>query len=292
MTDRNNSIAPSPLAAGNPAVGIQRFFSQEIGADSQSSGGQEDDVQTAAIGAIDLQQCESVASVAADVEAFTRAWIGRIRRLIHRSSQLIERESLLAGAISRLDQQKAEWSKRTAVKEEGLRDQSKRLTEAWLEVEAQRRKAIQGARVAATGTGKSGAGPVIATPVHGNQTSQQPVVTPAAGAPNPTAPGPGAHVAHDPVMPQSPAGPVHGAAAPTINMNVPVCGNARPVGGPLPAAGPMMSVGNTPVVSGRPAPNTTESGDQEAFEQAEALKRQRIEEFKRMQRAIRSSQNK
>ncbi|MEL6106624.1 MAG: hypothetical protein AAFU85_11325, partial [Planctomycetota bacterium] len=81
---------------------------------------------------------DSLNTIVQDVEQFARDWIGRVRRILQRSSQLIERESLLAGAIAKLDQQKSDWMKRTREKEAALLEQSKMLSEAWLDVEAQR----------------------------------------------------------------------------------------------------------------------------------------------------------
>ncbi|WP_372897174.1 hypothetical protein [Stieleria sp.] len=278
MTDRNDMIAPLPLGGGSdsPGTGVPPV-----------------------IAPLDGSQAEAIGSIVFDVEHFARGWIGRIRRLIHRSSQLIERESLLAGAISRLDQQKTEWSKRTAAKEEGLRDQSKRLTEAWLEVESERRKAIQGARAAATVANKSAIGPVVPSVPAGVSTGTMPT---AAGLPQPTGAGPlpiapAAEPPRDPNLP-SPAAIQRQmpAAPPSVNVNVPVCGpnTAPPADGR--GGSPVMPVGNAPILPGQPASgyqgaSTQDRDQQAALEHAEAARQQKIEEFKRMQRAIRSNRS-
>ena len=276
---------------------------------------------------ISAAEQEAIGSIVSDVEEFARGWIGRLRRLIHRSSQLIERESLLAGAIARLDQQKAEWNKRTAAKEAGLRDQSKRLTEAWLEVEAERRKAIQGARAAASASTKPGGGPIVATPI------APATGTPVTGVPHPiaaaantnvpvAAPAPIAATQNCPAdatavatkanalpQPAPQAGKLAGghhsggpvpanhvaagdnsanqmpAAPPQVNVNV-------PVGGSVPASAPMPPMAITPIPPGGNTSTGEIPGEDEAFQQAEAATRQKIEEFKRMQRAIRSNRHK
>ncbi|MDV6028592.1 MAG: hypothetical protein F9B45_00475 [Phycisphaera sp. RhM] len=277
MTDRNDMIAPSPLGGGSDSPGT--------GVPPVNAPG-------------DRSQAEAIGSIVFDVEHFARGWIGRIRRLIHRSSQLIERESLLAGAIARLDQQKTEWSKRTAAKEEGLRDQSKRLTEAWLEVESERRKAIQGARAAATVANTSGIGPVVPSVPAGVSTG----TIPAAGLPqSPNAgPPPIAPAAEPPRDPnvQSPAAMQRQlpAAPPPVNINVPVCGPNTPPPADGRGGSPVIPVGNAPILPGQPATGyqgaSTEDRDQQAaLEHAEAARQQKIEEFKRMQRAIRSNRN-
>ena len=227
-----------------------------------------------------VEKCQALAGVIVDVEEFARGWVGRIRQLIHRSSRLVERESLLAGAIARMDQEKAEWSKRTAAKEEALREQSKKLTEAWLDVESERRKAIQGARAANVSGSSSAGNPAIGLPlgaggqaatvrggqaatVHGGQaaTVQQAVVVPV--QPTPTAPG-----------------------TPMVN---PVIANSPPVAA-APNIAPISSVPSpSPMAANTPPQSTAPKED--SHEQAEAETRQRIEEFKRMQRAIRSNRN-
>ncbi|MCA9138376.1 MAG: hypothetical protein KDB00_16510 [Planctomycetales bacterium] len=293
MNDRNDTILPSHL--------------NETDARASRSG--ED-------------QIESLEAVVLDVEEFARGWIGRIRKLIHRSSQLIERESLLAGAIARLDQQKAEWTKRTASKEQGLRDQSKKLTEAWLDVEAERRKAIQGARVAASAANKPNGGPVLAAPISPVSVSQ-PTVQPVVGAVAPQIAG-GYPMPHSVPqqggnqqlaskgagMPVEPGTPLKGghemgqvqmpAASPQVNppvhVNMPVGGQNfsiqnNAVIGNVPAHMQGMAVPNAPINAGGSTSSGEELGGNDAFGQAEAATRQRIEEFKRMQRAIRSNRN-
>ncbi len=275
MTDRNDMIAPSPPGGGSDSPGTSL---PPVNAP------------------VDRSQAEAIGSIVFDVEHFARGWVGRIRRLIHRSSLLIERESLLAGAIARLDQQKTEWSKRTAAKEEGLRDQSKRLTEAWLEVESERRKAIQGARAAATAANKPGIGPVVPA-VHAGVPNG--TIPAAAGHPQPPSAGapqiaPTAEPTRDPARPSPPA--THGqmpAAPPPVN--VPVC---RPNASPPadgPGGPPLMPVGNAPILPGQPAvcqgSQTHQHNPQAGLEHAEADRQQKIEEFKRMQRAIRSNRS-
>lgn len=194
---------------------------------------------------------DSLNTIVQDVEQFARGWIGRVRKILQRSSQLIERESLLAGAIAKLDQQKSDWLKRTREKEAALLEQSKMLSEAWLDVEAQRRKAAQGVRASqAAGVGRvarsAGAPPVVA-PVS--------VVEPTTEA----------------------ASPSESSVAPPVISNPPVA----PVGNT-----PTDSVANVPVNTMNQATNTN-SGDVDQ----EAAARERIDEFKRMQRALRSNRN-
>lgn len=197
---------------------------------------------------------DSLNGIVQDVEQFARGWIIRVRQILQRSSQLIERESLLAGAIAKLDQQKSEWTKRTREKEAGLLEQSKMLTEAWLEVEAERRKAAQGVRSVQPGNAARTVRPaavtspvvrpVLAEPVNGNEADEKetPTIRPAA-------------VSNAPVMPVTPA------SGETV-ANVPI--------------------NFTPSAS---APENGDDADQEHAAQ------QRIEEFKRMQRALRSNRN-
>ena len=78
-----------------------------------------------------------------------------------------ETSTLLAGAIAKLDQQKNEWARRTAEKELSLRDQAKKLTEAWLEVEDQRRQKLQTARTTVT----TGQPPLVVKNVSANVVS-------------------------------------------------------------------------------------------------------------------------
>lgn len=207
---------------------------------------------------------DSVESIATDVEQFTRDWVGRIRKLIHRSTQLVERESLLAGAIAKLNDQKSEWSKRTAERERSLKEQAERLTEAWLEVETERRKAIQGKRQSAAQQLSSGGA------ASGTQSA---VVMPA----HPTGMTPSSETIHSDTQQQPPG---HESQA-SLEMdegfdvetpNVDSTPNAnRPVAiGPGPVLG--LPLQNQPI-------STTNPGN---------TSRQKIEEFKRMQRAIRS----
>ena len=288
MTNRNDTIAPSRPADGNHPADVNRYVADPHAAPAAHS-----------------RHHESVESIVSDVEQFARGWIGRIRRLIHRSSQLIERESLLAGAIARLDQQKAEWHKRTSAKEEALRDQSKRLTEAWLQVEAERRKALQGARAAATGMNNANSGPVLAAPV-APAAGAQPVVAPKARVIS----NPALGTPNQQLMPQAPTGqppvtqPQAAPARPQVippAVNVPVASpntpisnrsviNANPIG-VNPVGVQVTPVANTPISTGGMATTHREAEHDEAFEQAEAATRQKIEEFKRMQRAIRSNRN-
>lgn len=265
MTNRNNTIDPSrrsdrdqtgeirsgrSLADGNLAVDLQRV--------STSPGAPQLLKSTE-------NQTDSIIAIVADVEGFARGWTGRIRGLIHRSSELVERESLLAGAIARLDQQKAEWTDRTAAKEDDLRDQSKRLTKAWLDVESARRKAIQGARVASTASNKTFSGPVVAAPV-------QPV-----GLPQPIQQPPAtANISRVEAPVGTPASPA---------------GSVRPNSAPVRSAPPMVNV-NVPIAVCYASAGGGDSSGDDAFAHAEAATRQKIEEFKRMQRAIRSNRNK
>ncbi|MEM6469128.1 MAG: hypothetical protein AAF802_06125 [Planctomycetota bacterium] len=201
---------------------------------------------------------DSVEQIATDVEQFTRDWIGRIRRLIHRSSQLVEREALLAGAIAKLNEQKGDWSKRTAERERSLKEQTERLTEAWLDVETERRKAIQGAR-------KSAAKQRVSQV----QTSQAPVapITQATNAADPP-PNESEHpIIESQATLQETAEQVADPGATNVTDNIPV-----PIA-PIPTMGHPLQ--NQPI-------SNTDTG---------AASRQKIEEFKRMQRAIRSSRN-
>ena len=282
MTDRNDTIDASSLGDRSQADaafpnGTQRYRNHG------SNGGRRTGDNNAGTLRSNDSQCESLVAIMSDVEEFSRGWIGRIRQLIHRSSQLIERESLLAGAIARLDQQKAEWTTRIASKEEGLRDQAKHLTEAWLEVESERRKAIQGARAAATGSNKSNSVPVVAAPVQpvaGTQSVQQPVAastTPKAAA------------ASTPVSARATGGLSKMPPAP-LSVNVPVQNGALP--GCVQVVARRAPVPNAPVTAGHLPTTGEQTVSVEDFAHAEAAKRRKIEEFKRMQRAIRSNQNK
>lgn len=231
------------------------------------------------------RQCESLSAVLTDVEDFARDWIGRMRSLIHQSSQLIERETLLAGAIARLDQQKADWNRRTAAKEEHMRDQAKRLTEAWLEVESERRKQIQGAQTQGAGAASLGGAASasvqasVTAPAHGT------IQAPAHGK----APTPGYVQSH----PQPSASVAH--AQPIVGPSQSTDGPAPiPAQQPAPQVAPrgpvMATVTNAPVASGfTPSVSVGESVSADAV--AEAQKRQRIEEFRRMQRSIQSNRN-
>lgn len=225
---------------------------------------------------------DSFSVVVQDVEHFARTWIGRARQIFQRTSQLIERESLLAGAIAKLDQQKSEWIQRTREKEAGLMEQSKMLTEAWLEVEAQRRKAAQGVR-SGQNTGRVvrpvGAPPVVAPAV---------VVEPARMPGNvaePLAAAPESVVSTDPSNTVNP-GDVAGGENPNA-----VVATQGPI-----ANAPVMPVTASPVDSVTNIPvNTSASlhpADQASEEpNKQAANRERIDEFKRMQRALRSNRN-
>ncbi len=291
MINRNDSFAPArPYGAASPAnvpavghrpqtppgrVGGESSKSSSL-ADLMSTGNtneadDEDPVPTANAGRVSLQQCESLGSIVSDVEEFARDWIGRIRQIIQRSAQLVEREALLAGAIARLDQQKADWNKRTAVREANLRDQAKRLTEAWLEVESERRKHSHGGggatpHLPSQSTRTHTATPAVPQPAQANQQTPPVVNTPAV---LPTATGPpAAHHAGGP----RPAAPANVAQL-------------------LPAAAPMLPpVSNSPVTAGT-HPATPRHDDPQACEVAERQKKQRIEEFRRMQRSLQSNQN-
>lgn len=226
------------------------------------------------------QQIESVSSIVSDVEEFARNWIGRIRELIQRSAQLIERETLLASAIARLDQQKAEWTKRTAAKEANLRDQAKRLTEAWLEVESERRKQIQGARVAAVNP---------ATPGGSDRPNCTAMQQPLATGPV-TARPPGQQ--SSPVINTPPVGPATVASAASAGSGTGGqgtfgTGQTRPSPSPLPVS---ANVQNAPVSAGPPVASSRHDDPQDDGA-AEQQKRQRIEEFRRMQRSIQSNRN-
>ena len=337
MSDRNdpfvnrnaNVVGPGTIGLGPtlnpPAVPARKLEgnSRSGGVEPNSTG----DVGTES----SVHQCESVAGIVGDVEEFARGWIGRIRQLIHRSAQLIERESLLAGAIAKLDHQKAEWTKRTVAKEEALRDQSKKLTEAWLEVESERRKAIRGSRVSnipSSGTSVPGAGiPGAGIPGAG---------IPGAGIPGAGIPGAGISGAGIPsAVPPSPHASNVGVSGsnqlpqPVVSVQTTAGTAGSPVmPSPIQNTTPLGSASTPPSASvnvapqvGGPAmtaptrPTITESlaeqsvsGPQESppvnealadqvgssersQEEMEAATRQRIEEFKRMQRAIRSNRS-
>ena len=303
MMNRNETIVPArPVDGASPAnvplVGPRsqpplrsatgHSTNQSPLAELMTGSGRQDSDQTLAqsntgLGgpSISHQQSESIGSIVVDVEEFARNWIGRVRQLIQRSSQLIERETLLAGAIARLDQQKAEWNKRTAAKEANLRDQAKLLTEAWLEVESERRKHIQGVSAAAVHS----AGPISA--VHQTAPSPQRPVQPAPPSPHASRPG-----GHD-------AAPTGQGPAPIVN-TPPMAAPATPRPQPGVSDGPapvlpmgdaaMATVQNAPVSAGSPIASPRHD-DPQTCESAERQKRQRIEEFRRMQRSIQSNRN-
>lgn len=310
MKNRNNTLPPSASgnrnqaeenSAGRALAGInltddlQRVLSTESGLGNHVGNACALSPQRSPLGG---RECESMISIVADIEEFARGWTGRIRRLIHRSSQLIERESLLAGAIARLDKQNAEWCNQTATKEDEIRDHSKRLTEAWLEVESARRKAIQGARVSATAGNQTLSGPVIPAPAptvvgpHPVQQSDVTDNTSTAEAPVDAT----VDAAANSAMPVRAAG-LSQTPAVRVNVNIPLGGrnaavqNAALHAG-LTSAPRAMSLTNAPIAVCYPLSGTGESGRHDDFASAEAATRQKIEEFKRMQRAIRSNRNK
>ena len=273
----------------------------------------------------DGSNADSLQQISQDVDQFARGWIGRGRKLLQRSSQLVERETMLAGAIARLNQQQSEWSKRTSDKDAEIKEHSARLTEAWLEVEAARRKAIQGARAAATGRklpprpgGVVGpvvpvqpegavapvANPVVAThPVVPGEEADHPLTASNSGVPlSQTLPQP---VVPAPVVPSTVA--AHGQVAPQpVNVQyAPQSGlpTAVPLGPPagLPqpsnSSHPQQNVQGSPVATGFPAPISSTASEsstdpEQAQQLIEAAKQKKIEEFQRMQRALRSTQNK
>ncbi|MFU7562175.1 hypothetical protein ACMFWY_26050 [Roseiconus sp. JC912] len=225
---------------------------------------------------------ESLREISSDVELFTRSWIARIRRLINRSAQLLERESLLAGALAKLDQQKSEWSKRTAERELALRDQAKMLTAAWLEVEAERRKSMQGGRVGASVAGSSNVNRAVSpVAVVSPVLPQNP---PAASTQPPTSVEPAASVVeHEPVAPTTPSPASVPDASPSST-------------GPNPAGQNSVinhapQVANRPILPGGGMSHQPSSLDESVQCENDAQSRQRIEEFKRMQRALRSNRN-
>ncbi|KAA5544599.1 hypothetical protein FYK55_09810 [Roseiconus nitratireducens] len=245
-----------------------------------------------------LGQGESMREIIGDVEQFTRGWIGRIRDLLQRSSQLIERERLLAGAIARLDRQQSEWSKRTQAKEATLEDQSKLLTEAWLSVESERRRTIQGNKAAAAGA-SAVVSPTIPAQTETSQSEPANGVSPpAAETKEPTAPA--ASTPDSPAVTtdqkdfqadpaaRSPVPPPNGATAPVASQT------------PLPnrVTATQVNVADTftrqrPVQCSGDAGSTSATGQNCTDpERMEAITRERIERFRRMQRAIRSSRNK
>ncbi|WP_436717851.1 hypothetical protein U8335_14505 [Roseiconus lacunae] len=242
---------------------------------------------------------ESLRSISYEVEQFTRQWFTRIRRVINRSAQLLERESLLAGAIAKLDQQKSEWSRRTAERELALRDQAKQLTAAWMEVEAERRKSLQGGRMAAPmGAMPMGtAGPVVRTaspPVSVSPPSPTTITGPTTIT-NATSPGttaeatPSVHLtdrdAEQTIAPSDRSSTTVGHTAHQSHQPPPI---SSPTG-----AGNAASRSGVPPVANRPIlPTSNSSIDDEGLSEqerceADAQSRQRIEEFKRMQRALR-----
>jgi hypothetical protein len=274
MTDHNETIPASRLGERTEAgvIGpeqIRRSAKETVVGDGV-------DQACASVLEVNAPECESLLSVVSDVDGFARGWIGRIRGLIHRSSQLVERESRLADAITRLDEQKAEAAKRHASREQELEDQAKRLTEVWLEVEEERRKAIQGGRPVTTAVTKPIGGPVVAQPV-------QPV------APLPHQPtGTSGSVQSANGQSQMPAAP------PLVDVNAPVSGPEPPAPNastspPAPAVGPPMPLTNAPISASQFPSPPPDRAVADAVEQAEAATRQKLEEFKRMQRDIRTN---
>lgn len=258
---------------------------------------------------------DSIQAVATDIETFARGWIGRIRRLIHRSSQLVERESVLASANAKLDQQKAEWSKRTAAKDEALRDQAKKLTAAWLDVEAERRKAIQGAKAAASAAVPQASKPLLATPVatpdptRCDSRSQLPaavvpvpvaatplVATPAAATPSPFDGNSSGDDGKHPSTNQTEAvgnGPPRTEPASQTNMPqvAPNVHGPQPIPiAPTPVTGVPMSM--APPAMGLPKTMGASAAAQDEPGEMDAASQERVEAFKRMQRTIRTHQNK
>ncbi|OYP28331.1 hypothetical protein [Rhodopirellula sp. MGV] len=248
---------------------------------------------------LDAHDVEALRSIAGDVEQFTRQWIIRIRRVINRSAQLLERESLLAGAIAKLDQQKTEWSKRTAERELALRDQAKRLTEAWLEVEAERRKSMQGGRTASS---KATVVPVV-RPVLPAQTNASPVLPAAAMHAGVETPPINAESSVGEIpMPTSIQPASHEPTHADGNQGVTPSPSHLPVAATEPQAAnlggiPQSAPHIVPPLANRPIlPNAVQSRPQDGSESDpaspnDAQSRQRIEEFKRMQRALRSNRN-
>lgn len=244
----------------------------------------------------------SVGSIAIDVEEFAKTWMHRANRLVHRAARLVERESLLAGAIGRLNQQKEEWKRRTEAKDNELREQSELLTEAWLEVEAERRKAIQGARIAQHGNNRSNPGPILTSQ---NQTAPV-IATPVQAVP--AGPALASPVAPPPVLGDQ---PIAGGAVPGSNSvraanegaapvdagqnRLPLAPAARPVisqppAGMAPPMQPQIPINATSATPG--ATNESASGSRASDPDALAAEtKERLEEFKRMQRAIRANRN-
>lgn len=248
------------------------------------------------------RQCESLSAVLTDVEDFARDWIGRVRSLIHQSSQLIERETLLAGAIARLDQQKADWNRRTAAKEEHMRDQAKRLTEAWLEVESERRKQIQGAQVQGAqvqgagaaslgGAASAGAQASVTSPAQGNMQVPAQRQAPAQGLAPAQSLAPAQGYAQSHPQPSASVAHAQRIVGPSQSTDGPAPIPAQQPAPQVAPRGPVMAtVTNAPVASGfTPSVSVGESVSADAV--AEAQKRQRIEEFRRMQRSIQSNRN-
>lgn len=236
----------------------------------------------------DKKENHSIDSVATDVERFARMWITRVRTLIHRSTQLVERETMLAGAIARLNQQQADWTRKTAAKDAELREQSKLLTEAWLDVEDKRRKALQGSRTANLVTDRPGAGTVAAghlqTPlgspivqpgrVSTNNVSHRVQSVPVA-APHEVQTAPQTHLQGD-----TPVGPPAGPAPPALRAPLGMAPAMQPV---VPQGAPIDTRVN------HSAETNNQEGDPD--EAQELATQERLEEFKRMQRALRANRN-
>ena len=86
---------------------------------------------------------DSVQRVALDIDEFLRGWIGRLRQVVIRASQLAEQEEMLKSTLAAVDAQQAEWARQTEARERAIQQQTKMLTEAWLELEEQRREKLQ-----------------------------------------------------------------------------------------------------------------------------------------------------
>ena len=210
---------------------------------------------------------------------------------------MVERESLLVGAIAKLDQQKSDWTKRIEEKESGIREQSKLLSEAWLEVEAERRRTIQGSRAASPSTQVA----VAQTPP-AQVASAQAAATQVASVQVPAAQGAALNAGV--------SQPLVGASAANATVNVPAASAAaehprvnQPTGNgsaemaqessptspqmPVPITDGSVRAAGAPIVHSKEGslfaiPASVGEG------QSDEGRQNKIEEFKRMQRSIRN----
>lgn len=93
-----------------------------------------------------------VGEVLGEVDQFVRSWVGRFRHVVIRASQLTEQEVNLKKTLAAIDAQQAEWTRRTEDRERTLEEQTKLISEAWLNLENERRAKLQHRGAAGSGS--------------------------------------------------------------------------------------------------------------------------------------------